>query len=526
MPERRDLTQEPGFPQLSNVMRRLSRRAGLDVPPHHLNQAAQHIYYGTSEGELPEDHPMLQRQEWQKLARAGSPLAPETEEGQTIFGVPASQVQQGMQRGRIGPGWTQDQLNERTKRRLQDPNRGSWMHIAKSLLSTGDDHKPAQGELAPGDKQDHEWLRDQELMDAFASGPYGQQHDEHERNERIAAAVSGGHGYQPSLSRIDEAIGKYDRAYANPDFAFGDYEGDPFGRSNHAKNAGLGQMIYATQSPDYLAGRALTPLNSVNQFLNRMTARNPTRQDPWIINNSMVNRKNSAIANLAGPVMDFAAGVGDSIGKGELLQDLKNSTVPSQALWTQAISPVLTEEASTPEERQAVKDRQSNAWIDVDSDISSDDYYRGKTGEYPSWAGSMVMSGASEPVDFTTLASLLLSGGTGAIPLRSIPVILGREALDEAKWGVPITGGINAAAGNMPSVGNLFTPGIEARTDLHEDDQANMTNAEHKQWLEEQQQHLNNKAEELRRQTKKARSMTQGQYQVPDIAPDGFTGAM
>lgn len=520
MAEQRDPNKEPGFAELSNVMGRLSRRAGLGHTPQQLHQAAQHIYYGNSEGPLPQDHPMLQRSEWQKLAQAGDMWSMPHGEGEQIFGKPAEYMRGRMARDRIGPGWTQQDLDNRRKQRLQDPNRGSWMNIAKSLLSTGDDYTPAQGELSPGDRQEHEWARDRELMDAFARRKQGS-YAENEEAIRRAIVLAGGDPWSMPQD-LDKALDHYERATANPDFAFGDYEGDPFGSSNHQSRSGLDAMVAALGSPDYLAGRVTAPLNSVNQFLNHMTTRNPTRQDPWIINNSLVNRKNSLIANMLGPVIDFGAGVGESIGSGELGQDIQDSFGQPKNLWTMAISPILTEEANSPEERDAVKKRQAGAYQDVDAGVAGDEYYWGKTGDYPSWLGSILMSSASEPVDLTTAATLGLGTAAGKIPLKAAALALGAEAVDEAKWGLPFTLGGSLAFEDVPPIQNWLTPGLEARTDLHEDPQAQMGEDEHRAWLQSQGNELRGKSQYLRDRTDAYQRMTNNPDRLRYVPSDAW----
>jgi hypothetical protein len=523
MPEPRDPLKEKGFAELSNVMGRLSRRAGMQLEPEKLNQAAQHIYYGNSEGPLPPHDPLLRREEWQKLGRIGDYRAEQPHDVDIVFGQRAGDLREKMRENRIGGGFTQQDLDDRTARRKADPNRSSfWWNLAQDLTGTSD-YKPSPGELSPGDQQSHRWMGDREFMDTMATRKPGS----YAANEGVQSGLrSPGYGGAKALSSelpLDTAVRYYQQSIESPDRAFGSYHGDPFGTANYQAHAGLQQMVYAMQSPDYAVGRALTGMAPLNQFANAMTMKNPNRQDPVFMQGSLnpLNRNVTGLGTMVGAPLDFLRGLGESIVNDEIHKDIADAMDQPSNLWTQAISPILTEEAGTAEERDDVIRRQQDQYADVDNGIGFDEYHRAKTGEYPSYLGKAAGSGFSELLDPFTAASALY-GGTG---IKALAGMLLREPVEEGITGVPFGVGADVAIGNHPPVQNLATPGLAARTELHDPEmnpQSNMSPSDFKDWAGSQDSQLRATSEALRQRTKTKDEMTRDRSRDRFLAPNAM----
>ena len=521
MPEPRDPLKEKGFAELSQVMGRLSRRAGMELEPQKLNQAAQHIYYGNSEGPLPPHDPLLRREEWQKLGRIGDYRAEQPHDVDIVFGQRAKDLREKMRQGRIGGGWTQQDLDDRTAKRKADPNRSSfWWNLAQDLTGTSD-YKPSPGELSPGDQQSHRWMGDRELMDTMATRKPGS----YAANEGVQSGLrSPGYGGAKALSSelpLDTAVRLYKQSIESPDRAFGSYHGDPFGTGNYQAYAGPQQMVYAMQSPDYAAGRALVGMAPLNQFANAMTMKNPNRQDPVFMQGSLnpLNRNVTGLGTMVGAPLDFLRGLGESIANDEIHKDIADAMDQPSNLWTQAISPILTEEAGTAEERDDVIRRQQDQYADVDNGMGFDEYHRAKTGEYPSYLGKVAGSGFSELLDPFTVASALY-GGTG---IKALAGMLLREPVEEGITGVPFVMGADAAIGNHPPVQSWATPGRAARTDLHDPEmnpQSNMSPSDFKDWAGSQDSQLRATSEALRQRTKKKDKMVRDKSRDRFLSPD------
>jgi hypothetical protein len=188
-------------------------------------------------------------------------------------------------------------------------------------------------------------------------------------------------------------------------------------------------------------------------------------------------------------------------------------------LWTQAISPILTEDASTAEERDDVIRRQQDEYADYDNGMGFDEYHRAKTGEYPSYLGKVAGSGFSELIDPLTAASAMY-GGTG---IKALAGMLLREPLEEGATGVPFVMGADAAIGNHPPVQNWATPGLAARTDLHDPEmnpQSNMSPGEFRDWAGSQDSYQRQIAESLRQRTKRKDEMVRDKSRDRFLSPD------
>lgn len=453
-------SEPEGLPELREVIGRYAKRAGLrrlTNTPGAMDQVVNHLYHGTSEGPLKHNDPYLRREEWGKLAHLGNAEPKEKVwDNDLVFGQSAKTQRDMMMRGQIGPGYNPDD-------------------VVNFQMRTGQ-KQPANFQLSPGDQQSHSWLRDSEFLHSMLKRKAG----EDEGKQRLAMSAAAGGDGSPVETPLQRALDFYRRSGESPQFSHGSYAGDPFATSNYRQYAGLQGMLEAMNNPEFAAGRAMAWTKPIGHFFNRMTTKNPSNPHPdWIraMETKSVGPADRfmpgaslvpAIGALAGAGYDFLSNLGESltdesgsISNAEIGRDVYEAMAQPYRQWPYAISPIIPENANTPEERaDAIGRARGDSQKSWDG-LSYDDYFRSKTGMVPSYLGSGIGSVASEaPFDPSTLLSALLGGG--------VPRLAG-EAGEEFVTGVPFVFGINAAYGAQPPLNQWSSPGIENRPDLQEE---------------------------------------------------------
>jgi hypothetical protein len=207
-------------------------------------------------------------------------------------------------------------------------------------------------------------------------------------------------------------------------------QGNAASEFNRTRDQKFGESGYMGQmeNPEYLAGRAMN----------------------WVLN-PMVDR------------LQYYIHDGDSIAESLTHREERQAALAA----SRAVSPLLPYNPAGAEAKDKAY-HQVRGMADAISPKSYDQYYRKKTGSYPSLAGSHMASfleNLLDPVSVLTAASIIKSSGSSAAK----PLL--KEIAQEAPMYAGIVGAgyaaTPAAAKQMPS---WFESGNHARTDLYQYD--------------------------------------------------------
>ena len=424
-------SEPKGLPELRDVVGRLAKRAGLGMSPEHLNQVADHIYHGKSQGPFPQNSPFLHHENWTKLARVGDPRAEQPHDVDWLFNTPKKRIPQWreqMRRGEVGPGWTPEDRAEQGE--------------------------PEKFKLSPGDQQNHAWMRDREYLEAMASRDRSLD-SAAEKDAELKSVMqyfAPNPGMGAARRPIEDALHYYNRG-ENATHAYSPGANGVWATANFKQHSTPQAEFDALYNPEFAAGWLGAASSPLSHFMHSMTAKDPTAAEPeWVTN----SRNSNVLGHLAATGYDFARNLGESLLKpSELADQLGASAGQLDNQWSRAISPVLTEPAETADERhKAVGGALADA-SDSQQGMGFDDYHRAKTGKVPSWVGSNVASALSDaPFDPLTLLTAPFGG-------------YGSEFVEEGLTSLPLTFGASAAfSPAIPSPGQMMKQGIENRPDL------------------------------------------------------------
>jgi hypothetical protein len=429
-----------GLPELREVMGRYNTRARLGLGEDELAQIAHHIHHGHSEGPLdpdnPADAPYLDREEWKKLALLGDSFGwQQMGEGQgmpeTLFGQKFNQEHHGDYIATPSHGWTDEEVHKLGR-------------------------KPHKFELSPGDRSDHQNLRDREYLEAFTSPD---------------AMIKGAPYYHPNT--VKDALDYYDRS-KDANYSHGGNGWDMWRTANFKRHAGLQGMVGALTNPEFAAGNAFTGASVAADFIGGQAVENPGQKD-WIAPGI---RNGSPAGAMAAGVGDFAFNTARSIADGTAGQEWQDAYERWEMANANNISPAIPQSGindwkDTPENRaDAIKEMQQ---LQVDNHGHDfDTYHRAKTGVTPSYGGSLAATQAHEIVtDPITLAmggtslarGLLRAGAKGAgrnlfkEALLGAGKLVGNEVKEEAGQAIPFVGAMEYASPlPKPALRDAFSP--------------------------------------------------------------------
>jgi hypothetical protein len=454
-----------GLPELRDVIGRLSGRAGLDHTPEQIADIARSLYEGVplSARFAPGD-PELDPAQWRALAAIPDwQLDVENKElglPEMVFGLSPQELRGRMWQNWSGPGWSAEEVD-----------------------SLG--RAPGAFELSPGDQRAHQWLRDQQyLYDVLDRGNVIDQ-------EQIPEEVSawGGPSSETPASQADtnlkRALYWYERGkgathssdptwlgtwtnWTDPEIATGPVS------SNFRRYAedGMGDAFH---NPEYagtwLNQNVFLPLENA---LNYQTMRNVQASPPLeeVIGEGLANTNlgqyviDPVRRGVYEPVRDFFRNALIGASGQDSFDPVQHAINVREGGKYMAHSPVLPsmERGLTPAQRIKIIQDSRKAYQDA-SNMSGADYHRLRTGQNPSYAGSLGTTVASSAIGDPTIfaAGLLRGAAKGGV---------GKAVLDEAGQESAENAAFIGLGATMPREDGLSTPHIKnwfdpkARTDL------------------------------------------------------------